>query len=136
MKLCSASCLPMPLLSPLLSLGRICLKLPYPIDTIDVNKLYMEWRQHAFEEKVNPDLHWDEYWLAVQDAKTPTGEARYPVLMNNMLSACNCRKKDQWPSSKQLSRYKHCIQRTYNYGRQFSWDELHRFDGRNIQATL
>lgn len=63
------------------SLGRICQKLPYLSNIIDINKLDMEWRQHAFEEKVSPDLHWDEYWLAVRDVKGPTGEARYPALI-------------------------------------------------------
>ena len=66
MNLRSASCLP---------------KLSYLSNIIDVKKLDTEWRQHTFEKKVNPDLHWDEFWLAVRDAKTPTGEARYPVLI-------------------------------------------------------
>ena len=39
------------------SLRRIYLKPLYLSNIIDVNKLDMEWRQHAFEEKVNPDLH-------------------------------------------------------------------------------
>ena len=44
-------------------------------------KLDMEWRQHALEPKAKPDLHWDEYWLNIRDITTPTGEAKYPVLM-------------------------------------------------------
>lgn len=64
------------------SLANICEKLPYLKNVIDINRLDMEWRQHAFEEKANADVHWDEYWLAVRDAKTPTGEPRYPALIS------------------------------------------------------
>ncbi|CAB4007569.1 Hypothetical predicted protein [Paramuricea clavata] len=63
------------------SLRSICQKLPYLKDTIDLNKLDMEWRQHALEPKAKPELHWDEYWLNIRDTTTPTGEAKYPLLM-------------------------------------------------------
>lgn len=62
------------------SLKTVCEQLPYLQKVVDINKLDMEWRLHAFDEKINSDLHWDEYWVAVRDAKTPTGEARYPNL--------------------------------------------------------
>jgi hypothetical protein len=42
----------------------------------------MEWRLHALEDKTNADLHWDEYWIAIRDAKTPTGDPRYPNLVH------------------------------------------------------
>ena len=63
------------------SLGTITNLLPYLTDILNIKQLDMEWRQHALEEGINPDLHWDEYWLIVRDSKTPTGEARYPCLM-------------------------------------------------------
>ena len=34
-----------------------------------------------FEPKAKPELHWDECSLNIRDTTTPTGEAKYPVLM-------------------------------------------------------
>ena len=62
------------------SLAIICEKLPYLSKVIDTNKLDMEWRLHALEEKTSDDLPFNEYWLVIRDAKTPTGEAKYPNL--------------------------------------------------------
>ena len=53
----------------------------YLKDTMDLDKLDMEWRQHALEPRAKPDLHWDEYWLNIRNTTTPTSEAKYPVLM-------------------------------------------------------
>ena len=47
---------------------------------LDTEKLDREWRQHAFESKINRDLNWNEYWIIIQDAKNPTREQKYPVL--------------------------------------------------------
>lgn len=41
----------------------------------------MEWRLHALEEKTSVDLPFNEYWVAIQDTKTPIGEAKYPNLI-------------------------------------------------------
>ncbi len=63
------------------SLGSICQKLPYLKDSIDLDRLDMEWRQHALEEQAKPGLQWDEYWLNIRDIKAPTNEPKYPVLI-------------------------------------------------------
>lgn len=62
------------------SLEAICRKLPYLSEMLDTEKLDREWRQHAFESKIKPDLHWDEYWTIIRDAKNPSGQQKYPVL--------------------------------------------------------
>ena len=36
---------------------------------LDTKKLDGEWREHVFEEKLDADLKWEEYWLIVKDAK-------------------------------------------------------------------
>ncbi|CAB4025775.1 Hypothetical predicted protein [Paramuricea clavata] len=41
-------------------------------DTINLDKLDMQWRQDALEPKAKPELHWDEYWLNIRDTTTPT----------------------------------------------------------------
>lgn len=43
------------------SLKAICRKLPYLSEMLDTEKLDREWRQHAFESKINRDLNWNEY---------------------------------------------------------------------------
>ena len=42
----------------------------YLADILDVKKLDQEWRDHSLEDKIKPDLHWDEYWTVV-NAKIP-----------------------------------------------------------------
>ncbi len=62
------------------SLVTIFQKLPYLADVVDVKKLDQEWREHALEEKIKPDLHWDEYWSVIKNATIPTGEPKYLCL--------------------------------------------------------
>jgi hypothetical protein len=54
------------------SLAVICEKLLYLRKVMDTNKLDMEWRLHTLEEKTCDDLPFNEYWLAIRDAKTYT----------------------------------------------------------------
>ena len=63
------------------SLAIICQKLPYLSNAVDTNNLDVEWRLHALDEKVSEDLPFNEYWLAIRNAKTPTGEAKYANLI-------------------------------------------------------
>jgi len=63
------------------SLARICEKMPCLKDVLDTSKLDFEWRLQALDEKLNANLPWEEYWLAVRDAKTPMGEPKYPNLI-------------------------------------------------------
>ena len=63
------------------SLAIICQKLPYLSNAVDTNNLDVEWRLHALDEKVSEDLPFNEYWLAIRNAKIPTGEAKYPNLI-------------------------------------------------------
>lgn len=53
-----------------------CLK-----EVLDTSKLDLEWRLQALDEKLNANLPWDEYWLAVRDAQTPMREPKYPNLI-------------------------------------------------------
>ena len=53
----------------------------YLSDILDVKKLDQEWRDHSLEDKIKSDLHWDEYWTVVKNAKIPTGESKYPCLI-------------------------------------------------------
>ena len=63
------------------SLQMICEKLPYLSKVLDTGMLDMEWRLHALEEKTSEDDFFDKYWLAIRDAKTPTGDAKFPNLI-------------------------------------------------------
>lgn len=63
------------------SLEAICQKLPYLSECLDTGKLDREWRQHVFESEAKSDMSWDEYWRIIRDAKTVTGERKYPSLM-------------------------------------------------------
>ena len=62
------------------SLTEVVKKLPYLNTVLDTKKLDGEWREHVFEEKLTPDLKWEEYWLVVKDAKISSGEPKYPNL--------------------------------------------------------
>ena len=62
------------------SLASVVKKLPYLNAILDTTKLDGEWRQHVFEENLNPELHWEEYWMAVRNAKVSSGEPKYPNL--------------------------------------------------------
>ncbi|CAB4008429.1 zinc finger MYM-type 1-like [Paramuricea clavata] len=62
------------------SLANVVKKLPHLNTILDTEKLDGEWREHVFEEKLNPDLTWEEYWLIVRDAKVSSGEPKYPNL--------------------------------------------------------
>ncbi|CAB4006035.1 zinc finger MYM-type 1-like [Paramuricea clavata] len=55
-------------------------KLPYLNTVLATKKLDGEWREHVFEEKLTPDLKWEEYWLVIKDAKISSGEPKYPNL--------------------------------------------------------
>lgn len=63
------------------SLARICEKMPCLKEVLDTSKLDLEWRLQALDEKLNANLPWDEYWLAVRDAQTPMREPKYPNLI-------------------------------------------------------
>lgn len=62
-------------------LRHVSQQLRFLKDTIDLDKLDMEREQHAFEEKADPALPWNEYWLDIRDSKTPNGEPKYPALI-------------------------------------------------------
>ena len=63
------------------SLASVVKKLPYLSTILDINKLDCEWRQHVFEEDLNPDLSWEEYWMTVRNVKVSSGEPKYPNLL-------------------------------------------------------
>ena len=63
------------------SLEVICQKLPYLRECLDTRKLDREWRQHVFESEAKSEMSWGKYWRVIRDAKTVTGEQKYPSLM-------------------------------------------------------
>ena len=62
------------------SLSQVLTKFPF-LKEIDSTKLDLEWRAHSFEDKIAPNLQWTEYWLLIKNAKYPSGEPRYPMLL-------------------------------------------------------
>jgi hypothetical protein len=62
------------------SLIVIVRKLPSLEADLNVTKLDQEWREHVFEEKLNADMEWDQYWKIVKDMKVPSGDSKYPNL--------------------------------------------------------
>ena len=63
------------------SLARICEKMPCLKEVLDTSKLDLEWRLQGLDAKLNANLSWEEYWLAVRDAQTPMGDPKYPNLI-------------------------------------------------------
>ena len=74
------------------SLGPIADKLPYLKESLDIDELDREWRQHTFESGLTEDLMWDQYWLKVRDAKNPSGTVKYPTLVKfvGMIASFPC----------------------------------------------
>ena len=62
------------------SLFNIVRNFPY-LKELQPNQLDLEWREHSLEDKIKPDLHWDEYWNIIKNSKQPTGELKYQVLL-------------------------------------------------------
>ena len=62
------------------SLSQVLTKFPF-MKEIDPTKLDLEWRAHSFEDTIAPNLQWTEYWLLIKNAKYPSGEPRYPMLL-------------------------------------------------------
>lgn len=64
-----------------LSSTNISEKLPYLGECLDTSKLDREERQHVFESEVKPGMTWSGYWKLIRDAKTVTGNCKYPNLV-------------------------------------------------------
>ena len=79
------------------SLARIGEKMPCLKEVLETSKLDLEWRLQALDAKLNANLSWEEYWLAVRDAQSPMGDPNYPqfnqILCYSFISTffkCSC----------------------------------------------